>query len=319
MESTGRLTPQLRRLAHYSYDRCSLCDGHLPRGLASYAGYGPKGEPIYVGDCCKANLSELASHIYWWWENYRRPAASAVLWRYMDFAKFTLMLRDQAIYFARADKLGDPYEGARGIGEREGEWRNYSLDYLRNAIKTVPRGEQPLPPSEEIDREAERLYREIEEVGRRELSNNYVTCWHENSGESEALWRLYCPPSSAGLAIRTKFARLRDALPEGETIKFGCVNYIDFKERFAGTYDRVFYKRKSLSHEAEVRGVLKRDRSEPISDGVSVPIDLDRVAEAIVVSPFAPAWFADVLNEVMRRFQVSLRVTQSELLDKPFF
>ena len=61
-----------------------------------------------------------------------------------------------------------------------------------------------------------------------------MTCWHENSSESEALWRLYCPPRSAGLAIQTTFTRLRDALPDGEVIRFGCVNYIDFQETIRG-------------------------------------------------------------------------------------
>jgi hypothetical protein len=34
------------------------------------------------------------------------------LWRYMDLSKFIALLQDRALYFARADKLGDPFEGS---------------------------------------------------------------------------------------------------------------------------------------------------------------------------------------------------------------
>ena len=36
----------------------------------------------------------------------------AVLWRYMDFPKFVSMLKEGALWFSRADLLGDPLEGS---------------------------------------------------------------------------------------------------------------------------------------------------------------------------------------------------------------
>ena len=35
----------------------------------------------------------------------------AVLWRYMDFTKFVSLLEKSSLFFARADKLEDPFEG----------------------------------------------------------------------------------------------------------------------------------------------------------------------------------------------------------------
>lgn len=121
MKSTGRFTPALRKLTHYSYDHCSQCGASLQKGVAAYAGYTAAGAEIYVGKCCQALISELASHIYWWWSTYKRPIPEAALWRYMDFTKFVALLKDNALYFARADHLGDPFEGARGLAEREAE------------------------------------------------------------------------------------------------------------------------------------------------------------------------------------------------------
>ena len=40
--------------------------------------------------------------------SFRPPPEEAVLWRYMDFTKFVSLLSTNALYFARADTLGDP-------------------------------------------------------------------------------------------------------------------------------------------------------------------------------------------------------------------
>ena len=43
---------------------------------------------------------------------FHSPPSEAVLWRYMDFTKFVSLLDRQALFFARSDKLGDPFEGS---------------------------------------------------------------------------------------------------------------------------------------------------------------------------------------------------------------
>ena len=40
------------------------------------------------------------------------PALDATLWRYMDVAKFADLLESEALFFARANKLDDPFEGS---------------------------------------------------------------------------------------------------------------------------------------------------------------------------------------------------------------
>jgi len=37
---------------------------------------------------------------------------AAPIWRYMDFTKFVAMLESDSLYFARSDRLGDPFEAA---------------------------------------------------------------------------------------------------------------------------------------------------------------------------------------------------------------
>ena len=43
---------------------------------------------------------------------FNPPESDAVLWKYMNFTKFVSLLEKQALFFARADKLGDPFEGS---------------------------------------------------------------------------------------------------------------------------------------------------------------------------------------------------------------
>ena len=273
----------------------------------------------YVGKRCQALISELASHIYWWWSTYKRPIPEAALWRYMDFTKFVALLKDNALYFARADHLGDPFEGARGLAEREAEWKAHCLEYFREAIRTVP-GQMEVPLAERIEEDAERLYRDFEAIGKREVQNTYVSCWHANEGESEALWRLYAPPPTIGIAIQTEFGALDRALADGFDIKFGYVQYVDFAKTFAGTYDRIFWKRASLSHEAAVRAVITKDWSYTADEiGLFVPLKLSQAIKGVVVSPFAPKWFNSVMKEVMQKFSLDVPIRASELLAEPFF
>ena len=45
--------------------------------------------------------------------SFTRPDdQDAKIWKYLDFTKFISMLETDSLYFARADKLTDPHEGA---------------------------------------------------------------------------------------------------------------------------------------------------------------------------------------------------------------
>lgn len=318
MESNGRFTPALRRLAHYSHDHCASCGKSLPQGTPAYAGYDANGKEVYVGDCCADRVAELASHMYWWWTNYRRPVPETVLWRYMDFAKFVAMLNSGGFYFARADKLGDPFEGARGLASRKAEWTDFTLNYYREALRTLP-GRIGPPDEAYVEREAARLNAEFERMGEEDVRSTFVSCWHANDGESEAQWRLYAPGSSSGLAVRTKFGMLDQSLDQSVDVKAGYVRYVDFAKVFAGSYDRVFWKRASLSHENEVRAVVGPLNEQTQDEGLIVKANLTAGIDAVVVSPYAPPWFDDLVRDTLNRFGVSIAVEKSSLLAVPFY
>jgi hypothetical protein len=256
--------------------------------------------------------------MYWWWSDNPRPEPDTVLWRYMDFSKFLAMLKERSLYFARVDKLGDPFEGARGLANRESVWKEHCLEYFRDAIRHPP-DDSTSPSANEIEEGAQRLYRDFAAAGEQEIQNSFVSCWHANDGESEAQWRIYAPPPAGGVAIRVKFGTL-DAALENQNVKFGYVRYVDFKKSFAGTYGRVFWKRASLRHETEVRGVIFEGYNKVSSGvGINVRLDLEKAITAVVPSPFAPQWFDGVVRETIARFGLNLPVERSALLADLFY
>ncbi|MGB2715420.1 MAG: hypothetical protein WBC51_14660 [Vicinamibacterales bacterium] len=234
----------------------------------------------------------------------------------MDFARFVALLEQQALHFARADQFDDRFEAASGVQDLKARWDAHYLDFFRHAIRTAPRLSEP-PPDEEVEREAARLLREFSQSAALDRERLFVSCWHANAGESEALWRLYCPPSTAGLAIQTTAERLLKAVGE-VPVKVGKVQYIDFAKGFAGIHERIFTKRKSLSHEVEVRLVIQEFHSTD-EIGKSIPVNLECLVVSVVPSPFAPRWFTRVVEATLRRYRVSVPLRPSEILAEPFF
>ena len=317
-KSTGRFTPALRRLINHSYDVCGHCGTNINAPKPALAGYDTDNHPIYVGHCCKEELKELASHIYWSWHSDRRCEPKQMLWRYMDLAKFIALLEDRALYFARADNLGDPFEFAAGITARQKDWDEHYKAFFREAISTVP-DRMTHPSEEELATDAERLLKEMRDAIEHERRHTFVNCWHANNVESEALWRLYCPPSQSGILIKTTAGALEESLGESADVEIAFVRYVDFKTAFAGPYERIFTKRKSLAHEAEVRAVFKRDFRDDPSHGIMIETDLKKLIKAVIPSPFGPSWLCALLERVLRRYGLELSLQQSELLAEPFF
>lgn len=141
--------------------------------------------------------------------------------------------------------------------------------------------------------------------------------WHANSVESEAFWRLYCLPQP-GVMIQTT-AEALESLSAKRPIEVAHVQYVDFKTAFAGPYERIYTKRKSLAHEAEVRAVLKRFSMEDPPAELMLLVDLHELVRGVVSSPFAPPWLHDLIGKTLKRHDLNLPLCESELLAEPFF
>ena len=90
------------------------------------------------------------------------------LWRYIDLSKFVAFLQDRALYFARTDKLVDPFEGSLPKKNRE---------ILREQLT------RDLGSSQ-----AEIYLRSLAVTNRSFRTIMNISCWHANEHELAVMW-----------------------------------------------------------------------------------------------------------------------------------
>jgi hypothetical protein len=207
----------------------------------------------------------------------------------------------------RVDLLKDDYEGSvtRGIVERWKDSPNAAiLSRMRPELK----------------------------------KQTYVSCWHANNDESEAMWRLYCG-ASEGIALQTSYQTLDESLPPGPGVYIGQVTYINYETSDelpdANALSPFMFKRLAFAHEREVRVVAwppGMGRLRLLQPGETPPppserrtIDLEwnisKAIEHVYVSPYASAWYRDVAAAVLEKFAPALvdRLRWSEMKGVPRF
>jgi hypothetical protein len=224
------------------------------------------------------------------------------LWRYMDLAKFLSIVQTSALFFARGDSFEDPFEGSypqqnlHDFGSRED---GYVADGWKRMVA--------------------------------------ISCWYASDCESDAMWRLYTK-NRQGIAISTRFGVLQEAVDSVAYMQ--QVKYIGFdrdKATIHLPYDVFHYKRKSFWHEREVRAIIMSlPESQGIVNGMAVPgepseegldstdlmveVNLGKVLESVVVSPYSLAWFHRVVEDVLSKYEKdSAKLEVSELAGDPAY
>lgn len=233
---------------------------------------------------------------------FEAPEQEQTLWRFLDFTKFVSLLDRSALFFPRADQLGDPFEGS---------FSNVNVDVRPNIYK------------ENLE-DIQKLALIHQQLPRFTL----VSCWHGNDFESAAMWRLYGREHD-GIAIRTNFKSLSESLLGPEDVFIGKVRYVDFSQTFipeGNSMGPFLFKRMSFEHEREVRALMQ---DIPLIDGVAnvaQPVratgryhetDLSKLIHEIVTSPFAQEWFEELVKSVANRYGLQAPVKRSSLAEQP--
>ena len=129
------------------------------------------------------------------------PNDEDILWRYTNFEVFVNLLDTEALFFTRADKFEDPYEGfiPQSI-----------MDAYKQSLMDVM-GVNSAVFVEAI-------------MKRHEASRKYVmcNCWHRNVVESMAMWEKYHMRNS-GVAIKTTMEKMRNSLLSECSIYIGKI------------------------------------------------------------------------------------------------
>jgi hypothetical protein len=239
-------------------------------------------------------------------ESFPQPEDGSIkIWRYLDLPRLVALLMRNQLPLTRVDLLKDEFEGSVTKGVYE-------------AWKVNPRN------AEMFARARPQFKRMV-----------YVSCWHANNGESEAMWRLYCGERE-GIALRTSYETLDRLLPTAAFL--GKVTYVDYKSdgrlpADANVLTPFMYKRQAFEHEHEVRVAVwlhamlialgKTPDQFPSDEPETIGLDwnIDQAIENVFVSPYAPEWYRDVIVGVLEKFAPALvsRLLWSNLKGVPLY
>ena len=238
-------------------------------------------------------------------------ADPVAIWRYMSVEKFLAVLSDRALYFARLESLLDIYEGHCRV------------------LKFEPDGSEISASEKAISEVSIHLEATLPDTVKGRV---YVNCWFAANDESELMWHRY---AHSGIAIRSTSQRFlaaldRDALEDKRQFRFEPVHYSEnILAEHRNTFDMrggvvsldyndwmrpAFVKASYYMQESEWRAAVYTDyQSTEGSSGIQLPVDIERLIEAVYVSPFAPSYLATTLRSILLRLQVDVAVCPSKI------
>lgn len=236
-----------------------------------------------------------------------------VLWRYVDLYKWLDLLQTSELHLTRADQMEDRWEGSYSEVNVTQRPSVYGADWAMMAQNMS----------------------KIYEFGR---THTYLNCWYIGEGESYAMWKIY-DAAGRGVAFRTTAGRMKESLAGSRQppISGAMVQYADYSKTFipeGNVFFPYMHKRSSFSHESDYRllamwtpEALETDergnavRTEPDNPPLFLrePVSLDRLVEAVYVSPDAPDWVARVVGEVTGKYMPGLNIGHSDLAADPVY
>jgi hypothetical protein len=259
-------------------------------------------------------LSELAKVITQH-PSFQQPSSPSIsIWRYMDLTKFLWMIQRSALYFCRADLLGDPFEA---------HYTRAQLAWEAQIVEELKRhGGIP----DDLAQQAASSFRRMTLDFKQSF---FVNCWHMNDSESLAMWKLYTSHHQS-VCIRSNYASLTELLPT--ECMAGCVKYIDYNTdviEIGNALNVINHKRLSFEHEKELRAVIWNTDfdfadgvarlKQPLAAGRIVPIDIGRLISEVFVSPDSEEVLFEVVRSVCERYGLHVPVTKSEANAPPAY
>jgi hypothetical protein len=125
----------------------------------------------------------------------------------------------------------------------------------------------------------------------------------------------------------TTFGKLKASLTD-PAARLGAVRYLEDYRRDTlpsdNPFEPIMHKRIAFEHEHEVRvvQVMPLEAGGRLGPpGLEMPWNVETVLDRIVVSPYAPEWYLDVVREVRAKFAPALvkRLSWSDLRANPMF
>lgn len=232
------------------YSICPLCGTSFNEGERVSVLKSNKGPFIIVHKSCyeKMDQNQKDAGEVQDYEDDSLLDDDATIWRYMDLAKFIMMLKQSSLYFSSPSGFSDIYEGAHGELRNKEVWDNYYLSFAKTAIITAPDNCWHKIDRDSLLCDAKQLADDISKTG---STNVFINCWHLNESESEAMWKIYSKNIENAIAIKTTIGTLKKQL--GANVIIRKINYIDYSKRFVGPNELFWFKRVSVRRKSPLR------------------------------------------------------------------
>jgi len=258
---------------------------------------------------------------------------SDVLWRYMSLDKFINLVESKALYFAPLSSYEqtDPFEGyvphvaMEAMASISRKFRDQHLEAIDKLASMLP--EDAAPQIRQLRENVESHLPTMKALFKNISTCMMVNCWNKSQHESEGMWNLY---SRGGVAIRTSVGAIKAALADNEqshAIHIGAVKYLDFADKSLTPPDCVtedgqlvgMIKRIAYSHENEVRMYIARERPKDSlellkPEATNVSVNIDKLLEGVVISPFAGKAIENSVHAVCRWSGVDKSIVSKSLL-----
>ena len=79
----------------------------------------------------------------------------------------------------------------------------------------------------------------------------------------------------------------------------------------------VVHKHKAYSYENEIRLIHEVSNigweNEKYKNGIKVNVNLVKLIDEIVISPFAPEWFSDLIRDILDKYSLNFKLIDSKL------
>ncbi len=242
------------------------------------------------------------------------PKQEYNLSKYMDITKFISMLFKQSLFFCRVDKLEDKFEGTSH--QTNFEERVRAVKQMQNSGRL---------PTSWNDAKIRENQKGIETNEKLQRSLNCINCWNISNGESAALWKIYSN-FSQGIMIQSSVLKLIGAFQNTEQeLGMSEVQYALYNETtlpYGNSNYPFLYKQKAYNYEDEIRLLYSlTDKAEnwqydwtqeEVEEGVYIKVDLEKLIDKIVLSPYSPKWFFELITDITKRYGLYKPIEKSE-------
>jgi hypothetical protein len=270
------------------------------------------------------------------------PSDNPTIWKFVDLSTFLTILTDSCLFFSSINNLctDDPFECALWPCQKYNGWtKDIFIDRALSLSSVLPRPDLFEEQIMQLERFGTYLAKAdenklIETVSWLELEfyrrRIICSCWHENMHESDAMWKIYS--ARTGVAIKSTAELLAQSI-EGymtETHSIQEIHYVMERVHYCeepqlASVPELYVscpwmlKRSGFEHEKEIRIFNQAPDKTPAGSGIRIKVNLLRLAEQIVLSPFNPKYVNDGIQRAVKKIVLELdgKVRPSDHMRKP--